>query len=86
MEAYGHAIEDKNEIVVLSKCDAVDAETLKTQTARLKRASGMTPLKLSAAAGQGVEALLREVMHVIETERDAEQALENPVVAEAWHP
>jgi len=25
-------------------------------------------------------------MHVIETEREAEQALEKPVVAEAWHP
>ena len=86
LEAYGHAIEDKHEIVVLSKCDAVDAETLKTQVARLKRASGMTPLKLSAAAGQGVEALLREVMSVIEAAREAEQEQEKPMVAEAWHP
>ena len=43
-------------------------------------------MKLSAAAGQGVEALLRDAMAVIETARDEEEALENPLVVEAWHP
>ena len=35
LAAYGEGLEDKAEIVALSKVDAVDEETLKTQTERL---------------------------------------------------
>ena len=38
LEAYGDGLDDKPEIVALSKIDAVDAETLKKQMERLKRA------------------------------------------------
>ena len=55
LEAYGAGLVDKPEIVALSKVDAVDAETLKTQMARLKRAAKRTPLKLSAVSGRGHE-------------------------------
>ena len=40
LEAYGAGLVDKPEIVALSKVDAVDPETLKSQMARLKRAAG----------------------------------------------
>src|SRR6187399_1769546 len=49
LEAYGHALSDKTEIVALSKADALTAEQLKEQFARLKRAAKKTPLVLSAA-------------------------------------
>ena len=38
IEAYGHGLADKPEIVALSKVDALDEDTLKEQIARLKRA------------------------------------------------
>ena len=43
----------KPEIVALSKVDALDPPTLKKQLQRLKKASGQTPLALSAVAGRG---------------------------------
>src|SRR5690606_6583002 len=59
IEAYGEGLEDKAEIVALSKIDAVEPAVLKQQMTRLKRASGQQPLSLSAATGEGVTAALR---------------------------
>src|SRR5213075_2320158 len=50
LEAYGHGLVDKPEIVALSKADALPPEQLKKQMARLKRAAKKTPLVLSAVA------------------------------------
>ena len=54
LEAYGHGLADKPEIVALTKIDALTPERLKQQAARLKRASKKTPLLLSAQSGKGV--------------------------------
>ncbi len=54
IEAYGHGLADKPEIVALSKVDALDPETLKSQAAKLKRAAGKAPLLLSSASRKGV--------------------------------
>ena len=50
IEAYGNGLAEKPEIVALSKADALDAETLKSQVAKLKRAAGRAPLVLSSAS------------------------------------
>lgn len=82
IEAYGHGLDEKPEIVVLSKMDALDAPTLKTQLARLKRACGQTPLKLSAVSGEGVDAALHALLGHIDTARLGEQ----PETARSWQP
>lgn len=83
LEAYGHGLGGKPEIVALSKADALDPETLKTQVQRLKRAAGRTPLVLSAASREGVEAALRTLLAIIDQTR-AEDA---PLMPEAeWRP
>src|SRR5437762_3004202 len=46
LEAYGHGLPDKPEIVALNKADALDAGELRQQVARLERAAGKTPLVL----------------------------------------
>ncbi len=51
---WRQGLEDKPEIVALSKADALDPDTLKKQVARLKRAAKKTPLVLSAQSGEGV--------------------------------
>ncbi len=72
LEAYGHALADKPEIVALSKVDALDEPTRKEQTARLKRAAKKTPLILSSASGVGVQEALRAVLQEIEAARSEE--------------
>jgi GTP-binding protein len=83
IEAYGHGLADKPEIVALSKADALDEDTLKEQIARLKRASKKTPAVISAASGQGVQEVLQALLNVIDTAKiDEKQA----VIQEEWHP
>src|ERR1700755_569126 len=54
LEAYGHDLADKPEVVALNKADALMPDQLREQKARLKRAAKMTPLVLSGATGEGV--------------------------------
>ena len=83
LAAYGGGLAEKAEIVALSKVDAVDADTLKQQLARLKRAAKRTPVQISAATGKGMVDVLREVVRII----DAARLAEAPAVEVAeWHP
>ena len=85
LEAYGGGLAEKPEIVALSKADALDPDTRKQQLARLKRASGKTPLVLSAHSGEGVPEALRALLGVIDEARAEEEAANAPAPAE-WHP
>ena len=82
--AYGGGLTDKPEIVALSKCDAVDADALKTQMQRLKRAAKKTPLKLSAATREGVEAALAALLGEIDAARRDDAPA--PERAAGWRP
>ena len=84
LDAYGHGLADKPEIVALSKADALDEDTLKEQLARLKRACKRKPFVLSSASGQGVQEVLRALLDVI-GESKVEEAAEAASVGE-WHP
>ncbi|MGY6644702.1 MAG: GTPase ObgE [Salinarimonas sp.] len=72
LEAYEHGLADKPEIVALSKTDALDAETLKKQRDRLRRACGKAPLLLSSATGTGVTEALRALADIIAETRGDE--------------
>ncbi|APH70196.1 GTPase ObgE [Aquibium oceanicum] len=78
LEAYGHGLAEKPEIVALSQVDTIDADERKKKTAALKRAAGIQPLMLSSATREGVEEVLRRLMTVIEETR----AGEAPVAAD----
>ena len=69
LEAYGHGLENKPEIVALTKADAMTSEAVKLQSAKLQKASHKTPLILSSASGQGVTEVLRALFKVIDAER-----------------
>ena len=83
LAAYGHGLADKPEIIALNKADAVDADELKRQAARLKRAAGRAPLILSGATGQGVPEAMRALAAVIDQARTATPAISE---AAAWRP
>ena len=70
LEAYGNGLGDKAEIVALSQIDILDADERKKKAASLKRASGRTPMLLSAVTGEGVEAVLRALMTIVEEARE----------------
>lgn len=90
IEAYGHGLADKPEIVALSKVDALDAEARKTQVQRLKRAAKSTPLLLSAASGEGVDGALGALLGVIDQARAGERQTAAVTADEAegagWRP
>ncbi|RVD71345.1 GTPase ObgE [Mesorhizobium sp. M4A.F.Ca.ET.029.04.2.1] len=71
LEAYGHGLDEKVEIVALCQIDILDAEGRKKKTASLKRAAGRAPMLLSAVTGEGVEAVQRALMAVVAEARDA---------------
>jgi GTP-binding protein len=90
LAAYSGGVPDKAEIVALSKVDAVDEATLKTQKERLKRAmraygpplaagaKRAAPLELSAVTGRGVKEVLRAALAAIDAGRAQEAAAAKP--------
>jgi GTP-binding protein len=82
LEAYGHELTGKPEIVALNKADALTPEQIKEQVARLKRASKKTPMVLSAVSRQGVPEVLRALLKVI----DQANVQEQPVDQRDWQP
>lgn len=91
LAAYGEALDEKPEIVALSKIDAVDAETAKKQRDRLKRAMRASgagdlsqgPLLLSSASGAGVTEALRAIAAIIVAAQDEATAPLEPL---PWTP
>ncbi len=81
LAAYGEGLDEKAEIVALSKVDAVDEQTLAKQTERLKRAirslgppvaeggKRAGPILLSVIAPRGVTDVLRATVAAIEARR-----------------
>jgi GTP-binding protein len=81
LEAYGHGLADKPEVVALNKSDVLTTEQAKTQMASLQRAvlselSGRHPARtsptiraISAATGAGVSGVLRAMLAEIDRTR-----------------
>ncbi len=72
LEAYGHGLAEKPEVVALSQADTLDDDARKKALASLKRACGRPPVLLSSATGEGVQTVLRALMGEIEAARDTE--------------
>jgi GTP-binding protein len=84
LEAYDAGLEDKLEVLALSKADALPAEELKRKAKALAKAAGAKPLLLSAVSGDGVQTALRELASVIRAAREERKA---PAPREAgWLP
>jgi GTP-binding protein len=75
LAAYGGGLAGKPEILVLNKCDALDAAAIAEKRAALAEAAGR-PLDavrtLSGATGQGVRELLRAAFAAIRAAREEE--------------
>ncbi|MEI5678882.1 MULTISPECIES: GTPase ObgE [unclassified Mesorhizobium] len=76
LEAYGHGLADKVEIVALSQVDTLDPDARKKKVASLKRAAGRAPILLSAATREGVEETLRALMGEVQASRAEAEPVE----------
>lgn len=65
LDAYGAGLEDKTELIALSRCDLVDAKQLAKIRQRLAKASGTEPHIISAATGDGIDELLEGLFTLI---------------------
>jgi GTP-binding protein len=81
LDAYGQGLEEKPEIVALSKADALTPEQLKRQNALLGRAAKATPLVVSAATGFGVSEVLRALLRIIDQHQERAAT-----AVKTWHP
>jgi GTP-binding protein len=70
LEAYGHGLTDKPEIVALSKSDTLTPDAIKKQKAKLKKAAKATPLVFSSATRFGIDDVLRALRSVIDDDAD----------------
>jgi GTP-binding protein len=74
LEAYGADLEQKAEVLVLSKADTIDAELIEALSAELREASGGKVLAVSGATGAGVEAALDAVIRHLGAIQEQEAA------------
>ena len=84
LKAYAAELVDKREIVALTKCDALDPETLEERAAQLRKAARKKPLILSAVAHMGVDDALYALARVITGSREDEA--EAGKDAQGWTP
>lgn len=84
LEAYGHGLGEKSELVALNKADAVPDEIMEDTRQTLAAETGGAAVHvLSGVTGEGVQALLAEVLRVIDRDKEAQGDV---APAEAWQP
>ena len=69
LQSYGHGLDDKPEIVVLNKADAIAKAALARKRAALAKAAGAEVLVMSGVSGDGVDAVLRALARKVEAAR-----------------
>ena len=65
LDADGAGLEDKPELVALSRCDLVDPKDLAKLRKKLAKASGTEPHLISAATGDGIDELIEALFTLI---------------------
>jgi GTP-binding protein len=86
LAAYGNGLDEKPEIVALSKIDALTPEELAKREKKLARAAGRKPLLLSAVSGQGMENALRVLAREVDARKVADPNAVPADAEEPWQP
>ena len=86
LEAYGHGLEDKPELVALSKSDIVDAEQLETLRTRLEEACGKSVYTVSAVTGAGMQPVQTAAWDEVAALRQSESDTHSQEADEGWQP
>ena len=87
LDAYGHGLTEKAEILALNKIDALTPAVLAERVASLEAEAGCRVMAISGAAGTGIEAALHILFGHVRAARAGRLAAAAPAaVAEGWHP
>lgn len=71
---YNAKLEDKPEIVILTKCDAIDGEMIEFIQSELEAVCGQTPMLISSVTQTGLKPVLSMVYQHVAARRGAEKA------------
>jgi len=74
LEDYDGGIEDKPEIVVLSKCDVIPKDQVEEIKAAIEKECGATVHMISSVANQGLKPVLSAVYQHVQKRRNKEEA------------
>jgi GTPase len=88
LSAYGAGLDEKPELLALSKCDAVDEEVLTEKRRTLAKASGGDVMLVSAATGAGMRDALGLMIKNIDKARKEDEAKAKAEVhgQQGWRP
>jgi GTP-binding protein len=75
LEAYGHGLKDKPEIIALTKADALGPELAQDQAKILKKAIKKDIVVISAIAQDGIKPLLFKLAEIVRENRQREREL-----------
>ncbi len=81
VKAYGHGLDEKPELVALSKCDVLTDKDRSKLVGELTRQSGRPVIELSSVSHEGVDVALRKLSAEILVSKKAE---EKPVEDNRW--
>lgn len=73
LEAYSEALAKKTEVLALNKCDALTEEEIAEKKAALEQVSGGQVYAISAAAQQGITPVLRQLLAVVDAQKEKEK-------------
>ena len=80
---YDGGIEEKPEIIVLTKCDALDKDTIELVQSELETECRQTPLLISSVAQQGLNPVLSAVFQHVKARRMKEEDARAEVLRKA---
>ena len=86
LKAYGHELENKPEIVALSKIDSVTKTERQAQAKALKKVSNDAPLLISSISGEGMKQLLRKIIALKIKYIDETAINQTNDTKGSWHP
>lgn len=86
LEAYGHGLSEKPEIVCLSKADALSPELRDEKFAELEAACGQKPLVISSASGENIDTVQRMIIRAIDQDKQEEANSVPSAPDEEWRP
>jgi len=84
--AYGHGLDDKPEIVVLTKIDALDDDTIAEKRKALEQVCDGKIMLISGVSGKGVDALLYAIVGLVDDKADFSDQDINEETDQKWTP
>ena len=71
LEAYGHGLGDRPQIIAFNKIDAVDDEILELITSELQELTSVPIFHVSAVTRQGLDSLMQKIWAILDAEEAA---------------